>query len=91
MKRAVCALAALSLTLGACQTMVRKNTSATFEWTSPTKKVVLVEPDVELSSLEASGATEPRADWTESAHKYIYADVAAHLAKKGAELVGATT
>ncbi len=69
--------------------MVRKSTSAAFEWTSPTKKVVLVEPDVELGALEASGSVEPRADWTATAHKFIYTDVAAHLAKQGAALVGA--
>ena len=89
MKKTIAALAALTLLLGACQTMVRKNTSATFEWTSPTRRVVLVQPDVELGALEASGSVEPRADWTATAHKFIYADIAAHLAKKGAVLVGA--
>lgn len=89
MRKSICALGALSLMLCACQTMVRKNTSAAFDWSSSTRRVVLVEPDVELGALEAGGGFEPRADWTASAHKFIYDDVAAHLQQKGAELVGA--
>jgi hypothetical protein len=53
------------------------------------KKVVLVEPDVELSSPSTGGITEVLADWTEAAKGFIQKDVASHLAGKGAELVAA--
>ncbi len=35
------------------------------------KVVLLIEPDVELSEMQASGLSEPKADWTDAARKHI--------------------
>ncbi|NKB42928.1 MAG: hypothetical protein GKS03_01495 [Alphaproteobacteria bacterium] len=40
-------------------------------WTTEQKRVLLVEPDVQLGELTAGGTFEPRADWTQSAQRYI--------------------
>ena len=92
MKRALYALAvlALGLSLASCATPTsRTNASATFEWTSSTKRVLLVEPDIQLSLLDAGGVLEPRADWTETARGVISRGVRDHFNKNGAELIGA--
>jgi hypothetical protein len=60
---------------------------ANFQWTSPTKRVILVEPDVRLSELDAGGILEPRADWTEAAQDFIDKDIRTHFGKSGAEVV----
>ena len=62
---------------------------ATFEWTSPTKRIVLVQPDVQLSALDAGGILEPRADWTQSAQGFIDKGIRDHFDKSGAEVVNA--
>ena len=63
------------------------NKMATFEWTSPTKRVIMVEPDVQLGALDAGGIFEPRADWTQTAEGFIANDIKAHFSKSGAEVV----
>ena len=60
-----------------------------FTWTSPSKRVVLVQPDVQLSELDAGGLLEPRADWTETARGFIDKDIRDHFAKSNAEVVAA--
>jgi len=60
---------------------------ATFQWTSATKRIVMVEPDVQLMELDAGGILEPRADWTKAAQSFIDSDIRSHLGKGGAELV----
>ena len=62
---------------------------ATFQWTSATKRIVMVEPDVQLMELDAGGILEPRADWTKAAQGFIDSDIRSHLGKGGAELVNA--
>jgi len=73
--------------LAACATTVKVAPSATFQWTSPTKRLILVEPDVELYEMRAAGELEPRADWTETATAFIAQDVARGLAAHSVELV----
>ena len=68
-------------------TAVRTSATASFQWTSPTKRVVLVAPDVELGELDAGGTVTPRADWTKAAQGFIARDIAAYLGAKGTELV----
>ena len=76
------------LCVAACATPAsRTNTAATFEWTSPAKRVVLMPADVELGELTAGGLIEPRADWTEAARGHISAHIAETLRGKGVELV----
>src|SRR5262249_31493209 len=62
----------------------------TFQWTSPTKKVVLAQPDVQLSELDVGGISEPRADWTEAAQGFIRKDLRSHFGKSGVDVVDAT-
>lgn len=53
------------------------------------KRIVMIEPDVQLMELDAGGILEPRADWTKAALNFIDKDLRAHFAKSGAELVNA--
>jgi len=59
------------------------------EATTATKRIVMIEPDVQLMELDAGGILEPRADWTKAAQTFIDKDLRAHFAKSGAELVNA--
>jgi hypothetical protein len=59
-------------------------TSAPVNWTAERgKKVVLIDPDVELSELTFGGIAEPRADWTQTGKNFIKADIASTLQAKG--------
>jgi len=81
----------VALALAGCQTSNAKtNAMATFQWTSPTKKVVLVQPDVQLSELDVGGIREPRADWTEAAQGFISKGLRSHFGKSGVDVVDAT-
>ena len=74
---------------GCATTTAKKNTMATFQWTSPTKRIVLVQPDIELSELDAGGVLEPRADWTDTARGVINKGLRLHFTKSGAVVVDA--
>src|ERR1041385_5435394 len=76
---------ALCALLGACaQTSNKVATSAPINWTTESgKRVVLVDPDVELSELTAGGITEARADWTATGKGFIKSDIASTLQAKG--------
>src|SRR2546430_2544912 len=62
---------------------------ATLQRTTASKRIVMVEPDVQLSELDVGGIMEPRADWTKAAQTFIDKDLRAHFARNGAELVKA--
>jgi hypothetical protein len=79
---------ALAVFVAACASNV-KTAGTEFTWSSSVKRVVLVQPDVELGSLQASGETEVRADWTDTAKTFIRNDISEVLAGKGAQLVNA--
>lgn len=49
-------------------------------------RVLLVEPDIELSELLGSGVQQPRADWTQAAREQLDAQLRAALSARGAEL-----
>jgi hypothetical protein len=83
------ALFAVALLSGCQTTTVRKSATASFDWASATKKVVMVEPDVQLGSLQAAGGVEWRADWTTTALELISKHVSVRLSGKGVELVKA--
>jgi hypothetical protein len=57
--------------------------------TAAAKRIVMIEPDVQLMELDAGGILELRADWTKAAQNFIEQDLRAHFAKSGAELVNA--
>lgn len=85
------ALLALCGLLGACaNTSNNLATSAPVNWTAERgKKVVLIDPDVELSELTFGGVTELRADWTQTGKGFVKADVASTLQAKGIATVSA--
>jgi hypothetical protein len=92
MKQAVVRLATiiLAFSLAACATSsARVSSAASFQWTSSTKRIVLVPPDVQLSELTFGGVLEPRADWTDTAKGFIDKGLRAHFAKTNAEVVDA--
>jgi len=58
--------------------------SAPVNWTAEAgKRVVLVDPDVELSEVTAGGIPEARADWTAIGKNFIKADIASTFQAKG--------
>lgn len=82
------ALCALAVALAGCATTnVKKSDTATFQFTAEKKRVLLIEPDVQLGELAASGMFEPRADWTSSAKQLIAGDVGETLAQHQVEVV----
>jgi hypothetical protein len=92
MKRALhyIGILVLGLSLASCTTPTsRTNSTAKFEWTSPTKRILLVEPDIQLSLLDAGGVLEPRADWTDTARGVIDKGLREHFSKSGTEVVSA--
>jgi len=85
----VLGVVALCALLGACTvTSHQVATEAPINWTAErSKRVVVMDPDVELSELTAGGVTEARADWTAAARGFIKADIAGTLAKKTIDTV----
>ncbi|MBP6877778.1 MAG: hypothetical protein KBC34_07140 [Phenylobacterium sp.] len=66
--------------VAACLLMAACTTTNTKLATNPTKpsagaRIILVEPDIELAVLTASGMQEPRADWTEQGRSNVAAEV----------------
>jgi hypothetical protein len=84
-------IAFLMLGLAGCTTAggIKESAGANFQWTSPSHKLVLVEPDVQLGQLEAGGTLTPRADWSRAAKDNIKAALTGILGKKSTELVDA--
>jgi hypothetical protein len=86
-------IAPLALCVALCACAHTKNEvaiSAHMNWTGESgKRVVLVDPDIELSELTFGGVAEPRADWTSAAKNFITADIAAALKTKGITTVSA--
>lgn len=91
--REIFALLALGTMLSACtSTQKQVATTVPVNWTAEAgKRVVLVEPDVELSELTTGGLTEARADWTATGKNFIKADIASILQAKGIATTSADT
>jgi hypothetical protein len=92
MKQALVRLATiiLALSLAACaMSSARVSSAAAFQWTSPTKRIVLVPPDVQLRELTFGGVLEPRADWTNTAKGFIDKSIRDHFARTEAAVVDA--
>ncbi len=65
MRKLIVAIAAACV--AACTSTAPKTMSGTIAPPPPSAKVIVVQPDVQLSILTAGGAAEPRADWTTAA------------------------
>src|SRR5690242_19936058 len=78
---------AAALTLAGCtHTETQVSKSAAISWTAPTKRVLLVEPDVKLGELEAGGSIDWRADWSKTGTQYIQDDVRGALLARGIDI-----
>jgi len=82
------ALVLAALCLVGCSS-VKSGQIATFNWTSPAKRILLDQSNVQLGVLKVGGHFEPRADWTDQARTSIAKAATEHLAKKDVELVSA--
>jgi hypothetical protein len=92
MGRRITAIAglALSMCVSACATTAVRTASDTkVEFSSATKRILLVTPDVQLTEITTGGLQESRADWTEAALGFITRDVSQHFGRSGTELVRA--
>ena len=88
-----CALLA-ALALGACahtDAKMAQGAVGQINWSGNVKRVVLMDPNVQLSELEAGGSLTPRADWTDTAKGFIASDIRNALASRNVELVEAGT
>jgi hypothetical protein len=81
------ALAVVCALLCGCATAPKPNVDVPISWSAQDKRVVLVDPDVELSELTFGGVAEARADWTQSAKGYIDADIRSTLSAHSVNMV----
>jgi len=56
------------------------------QWSSPQKRILLVEPDVQLGELTVGGFVEPRADWSDQAAQAIETGLGSALSQRGVEI-----
>jgi hypothetical protein len=77
--------------LGACTHTVNEVAkSAPINWSAEGgKRVVLVDPDVELSELTTGGVEEARADWSKTGKDFVRSDIQSALQAKGLEITAA--
>jgi hypothetical protein len=75
-----------ALCLTGCSSVPPKQT-ATFHWTTPSKRIFLDHSRVQLSELNVGGRLEARADWTAVARNSIANAVTSDLAAKGVEVI----
>ena len=79
------ALAAASMTLGACvQTL--QYADVQFRPPEGDYKLLVLRPDVTVGSLTTGGMVEPRAEWTEEARAHIVAALRAQQASRGGKV-----
>lgn len=76
-------IAAAALVLTGCATSQVKQTTQQFD-VKPNSKVIVLQPDVELSLLMAAGMTEVRADWSEAGQENMANSIMAALEARGA-------
>jgi len=93
MKQLCVAILAIVLSVcvaGCTATDPKTARNADFQFTLATKRVVLVNRDVELGELTTGGLFELRADWTQAAQKVIEDGIRAHFTTSNTELVTAS-
>lgn len=77
-------LGGLALALTGCAgNTARVDANALIAWSDGPRRVLLVDPDVELDELNVADAATPRADWTAAAKTFLHDDIAATLATRG--------
>jgi hypothetical protein len=89
-KEKISALALCALLCACTQTSTNVAKSAPINWSAEAgKRVVLVDPDVELSVLTAGGMTEARADWSQTGKNFIKTNIASAMQAKGVATIAA--
>jgi len=87
-KKLIAPLALCSLLCACAQTSSNIAKLSPISWPAEGgKRVLLVDPDVELSVLTAGGMTEARADWTQTGKNFIKANIATTMQAKGVAVV----
>lgn len=79
MTRRLLAVAAACLALAACTTTNTKVALGADQAPPPGARVLLMQPDVQLGLLTASGVTEPRADWSQSGQANLAREIQSQL------------
>ena len=84
-------MAALALLAGGCtRTLTATAEQTEVRWSDGApKRVLVIDPDVELSELTMGGVSEVRADWTKTGKDYLRRDIAQTLAAKQIDTVDA--
>lgn len=75
------------LAVSACASTNTMQTTNDFEPVEQGARILLVEPDIELTFLKAAGVSEVRADWTETGKANILAAMETIVSAEGHELV----
>lgn len=86
MKKLLLAAFATALVTTACTTTNIKTTTNDFEVPSSDVGTILFAPDVEMSSIHASGLLEPRADWSQAAQKNLQNALEAKLKERDSKV-----
>jgi hypothetical protein len=71
---------------GCTHTVPLKSESAAFDWSSQQKRLLVIEPEVQLGELTVGGLVEPRADWSDRAAHAIEASMSGALAQRGIDV-----
>ncbi len=77
----------LALALVGCtQTQSKLSTSSTVNWSAQQKRVLLMEPEIRLGELGASGLIDWRADWTKTGREFVDTDIKGTLTADGIDV-----
>lgn len=71
---------------GCTHTVPLKSETASFDWSSQQKRLLVIEPEVQLGELTVGGLVEPRADWSGRAAHAIESSLSSALAQRGIEV-----
>ncbi|MDP1618476.1 MAG: hypothetical protein Q8L83_14080 [Phenylobacterium sp.] len=82
MIRRLLAVAAACLAMAACTTTNTKVALGADQAPPPGARVLLMQPDVQLGLLTASGITEPRADWSQAGQSNLAQEIQAQLSTR---------
>lgn len=81
------AIAAILFVAACANTTQLRPQAATIAWSDATRKVLVMDVDIELGLLTAGGLVEPRADWTQAAKGFAEAETRRILGAKNVEPV----
>jgi hypothetical protein len=83
---ALCLLLSGLVTLAQAQAPASRNLAPGFSARPAASRLVVVAPDLELFSMSAGGVLEPKADWTEAAHRHFRTALASRREQMGQQV-----